>query len=215
MLVRDGVVTEVGPGLARPAGVEEVAAEGRWLVPGLWDQHVHLGQWTREPRAPRPGRGALAGGRAAPRGRRPARGHPDDPLIGFGHRPGAWYRDVTTRELDEVAGDRVVVLIAGDAHHAWVSSAAMQALGVVWRDGVVAENDWFPAYAVLGDLVGDEGTCPAAYRRSLEAAAAQGVVGRRRLRVHRRRHRVARALGGRAATWSGCGWPPTPRASTT
>ena len=23
-----------------------VEADGRWLIPGLWDQHVHLGQWT-------------------------------------------------------------------------------------------------------------------------------------------------------------------------
>ncbi len=177
VLVRDGVVTEVGPGLALPAGVEEVSAEGRWLVPGLWDQHLHLAQWTlnrerldlAEARSPEDALRLVADVLLEDT--------TGEPLIGFGHRPGGWYRDVTTRELDEVAGDRVVVLIAGDAHHAWVSSSAMQALGVVWRDGVVAENDWFPAYAVLGDLVGDEGTSPAAYRRSLEAAAAQGVVG--------------------------------------
>ena len=46
VLVRDGRVVEVGTGLTRPAGVEEYAADGRWLIPGLWDQHVHLGQWT-------------------------------------------------------------------------------------------------------------------------------------------------------------------------
>src|ERR1700749_1188862 len=46
VLVTDGVVTEVGPGLERPAYADEVRADGRWLMPGLWDQHVHLGQWT-------------------------------------------------------------------------------------------------------------------------------------------------------------------------
>ena len=34
------------PGLERPAGVEEIDAEGRWVAPGLWDQHVHLTQWV-------------------------------------------------------------------------------------------------------------------------------------------------------------------------
>ncbi len=46
VLVRDGRVVEIGPGLVRPDGAEEHAADGRWLIPGLWDQHVHLGQWT-------------------------------------------------------------------------------------------------------------------------------------------------------------------------
>ena len=39
-----GRSSEVGPAL--PARGPEVDADGRWLVPGLWDQHVHLGQWT-------------------------------------------------------------------------------------------------------------------------------------------------------------------------
>src|SRR4051812_1427279 len=42
--VAGGHVAEVGPSL--PTGGAEVRAEGRWLVPGLWDQHVHLGQRT-------------------------------------------------------------------------------------------------------------------------------------------------------------------------
>src|SRR6478735_5643026 len=42
--VTDGQVSEVGPAL--PARGPEVDADGRWLVPGLWDQHVHLGQWA-------------------------------------------------------------------------------------------------------------------------------------------------------------------------
>ena len=46
VLVEDCRVVEVGPTLHRPEGVEEVRADGRWLIPGLWDQHVHLAQWT-------------------------------------------------------------------------------------------------------------------------------------------------------------------------
>src|SRR4051794_1973237 len=45
VLVRAGVVAAAGPGLP-DAGVREVDADGRWLLPGLWDAHVHLGQWA-------------------------------------------------------------------------------------------------------------------------------------------------------------------------
>ncbi len=181
VLVEDGRVSGVGPALERPPGVEEVAGDGRWLMPGLWDQHTHLGQWTvnrerldlSEARSPEDCLRLLADVLEDEAGA----GGSAEPLVGFGHRPGGWYRRATTVELDEVVGDRVVVLIAGDAHHAWVSTAGMRALDIEWRDGVVAENEWFPAYARLGDLVGAEGTSPAAYRRSLEAAAALGVVG--------------------------------------
>src|SRR4051812_49860802 len=46
MLVEAGVVREVGHHLERPAGVAEVDAGGRWVLPGLWDQHAHLKMWT-------------------------------------------------------------------------------------------------------------------------------------------------------------------------
>src|SRR3954467_3344373 len=45
VLVRCGVGWAAGPGLP-DAGVPTVAADGRWLLPGLWDAHVHLGQWA-------------------------------------------------------------------------------------------------------------------------------------------------------------------------
>ncbi|WP_246142479.1 amidohydrolase [Nocardioides rubriscoriae] len=176
VLVTDGVVTAVGPGLTRPDGVEEVAAGGRWLVPGLWDQHVHLGQWTLSQQrvdtsaltSPEQAR-ALVAGLVAER--------PGRPVIGFGHRPGVWTREVTVTELDEVSGVTPVVLIAGDAHHAWLNSAALAALGLGVRDEVVRENEWFAAYELLTRLTGEAGDGPAAYRSTLAAAAAQGVVG--------------------------------------
>ncbi|MCW2815678.1 MAG: Amidohydrolase 3 [Nocardioides sp.] len=176
VLVSDGVVTAVGEALARPDGVEEVRAGGRWLVPGLWDQHVHLGQWTLSRQrvdtgplgSPEEACVLVAGLVSADPGR---------PVIGFGHRPGVWTRDATVAELDAVSGVTPVVLIAGDAHHAWLNSAALAALGLGARDEVVRENEWFAAYELLTRLTGDAGDGPAAYRSSLDAAAAQGVVG--------------------------------------
>lgn len=176
VLVREGRVVAVGPDLDRPSGVEEIDAAGRWLVPGLWDQHVHLGQWT------------LAAQRVdATAARSPedvvtlvserVSAAPGAPVIGWGHRPGAWDREVTVTELDAVSGVTPVVMIAGDGHHGWLNSAALAALGLFSRDDVVRENEWFAAYERLNGLVGDAGTSPAAYRRTLDAAAAKGVVG--------------------------------------
>lgn len=176
VLVVDGAVTAVGPGLERPAGVEEVAAGGRWLIPGIWDQHVHLGQWTLSQQ--RVDTSALASPEeSVALVARLVSEEPGRPVIGFGHRPAVWSREVTVSELDAVSGVTPVVLIAGDAHHAWLNSAALAALGLGARDEVVRENEWFAAYDLLTRLTGDAGESPTAYRASLEAAAALGVVG--------------------------------------
>jgi predicted amidohydrolase YtcJ len=166
----------VGPGLDRPAGLDEHDAEGRWLLPGLWDQHVHLGQWTvtsqRLDLAPtRSVEDALALVRER------LAEVPGEPVTGWGHRLSRWDRDPTVTELDAVAPDTPVVLISGDGHHAWLNSTALAALALPSRDTVVAESEWFAAYGRLVTLVGNDGTSPAAYQRTLEAAAALGVTG--------------------------------------
>lgn len=174
--VERGVVTAVGPGLARPAGADEVDAAGRWLAPGLWDQHVHLAQWTlasqrldlAAARSPEDALAMVTERVAA---------DPGLPVIGWGHRSGGWEREVTVSELDAVSGDTAVVLISGDGHHAWLNTTALMHLAMPVRDSVVRETEWFAAYPRLAGLVGNDGTSPEAYRRTLGAAAAQGVVG--------------------------------------
>ncbi|CAI9411734.1 amidohydrolase [Nocardioides sp. T2.26MG-1] len=174
--VEHGVVTEVRPGADRPDGAEVIDAGGRWLVPGLWDQHVHLGQWTLASQ-----RLDLAGARSPEDATRAVAeriaAYPDQPVIGWGHRSAGWDRDVTVSELDAVSGDTPVVLISGDAHHAWLNTTALMHLAMPVRDSVVRETEWFAAYPRLVTLVGTDGTSPEAYRRTLDAAAAQGVVG--------------------------------------
>jgi predicted amidohydrolase YtcJ len=179
VLVADGRVAEVGPGLKRPDGVDEVAAGGRWIVPGLWDHHVHLGQWAlarqrldlTSARSPEEVVARVAEQVAVA---------PGKPVIGWGHRPGGWAHSGRVADLDAVSGVTPVVLIAGDAHHAWLNSAALAALGLPRREGpdeTVRENEWFAAYPLLYNLTGTDGTSAAAYRSTLEAAAALGVVG--------------------------------------
>ena len=176
MLVSGGRVAEVGEQLARPDGVEEHDAEGRWLVPGLWDQHVHLGQWTMVSQ-----RLDLTGTHSVEevldRLTKRLAELPDGPVVGWGHRSASWSRQPTVRELDEVTGLRPVVLISGDGHHAWLNTVAMRGLRLAEREGVVAEGEWFQAYPRLVDVAGSDGTAPDAYLHTLREAAAKGVTG--------------------------------------
>ena len=64
VLIRDGKVAGVGPGLER-GDATEIDAQGRWVTPGLIDAHSHLGVYSRarRPRARRRQRGDRAGHR--------------------------------------------------------------------------------------------------------------------------------------------------------
>ncbi len=174
--IEHGVVAAVGYDVERPAGAEVADAAGRWLMPGLWDQHVHLGQWTLASQ-----RLDLAGARSPEDATRAVAeriaAYPDLPVIGWGHRSGGWDREVTVSELDAVSGSTPVVLISGDGHHAWLNTTALMHLAMPVRDSVVRETEWFAAYPRLVTLVGTDGTSPEPYRRTLDTAAAQGVVG--------------------------------------
>ena len=176
VLVDRGRVAQVGPGLSQPSGVEEIDAGGRWLMPGLWDQHVHLGQWAMVSQ-----RLDLTGTRsvedALDRVVRRLAELPDVPVIGWGHRSASWTRQPTVRELDEVTGVRPVVLISGDGHHAWLNTVAMQGLRLPLREGMISEGEWFTAYPRLVDVAGGDGTSPDAYLHTMQQAAAKGVVG--------------------------------------
>lgn len=174
--VENGVVVEVAPALVNPGGVVETDAEGRWLIPGLWDHHVHLAQWTLAS-----ARLDLGGARSPDEAVRLVAERleewPDLPVIGWGHRPGAWHRHPVVSELDALDSDQPVVLISGDAHHGWLNSTALMMLALPLREGVVAEAEWFSAYARLATVLGSDGTGPDAYRRTMDMAAARGVVG--------------------------------------
>ena len=173
--VEGGRVVEVGPAWPRRRR-DVVRRGGGWLMPGLWDQHVHLGQWTlasaRLDLAP-----ARSSAEAVALVRERLEQWPDLPVIGWGHRPTAWPDNPTVSDLDAIETDQPIVLIAGDGHHGWLNTIALHMLALPIRDSVVSEAEWFQAYGRLGAVVGSDGTGPDAYRRTMEAAAAQGVVG--------------------------------------
>jgi predicted amidohydrolase YtcJ len=170
--IRGGVVTEVGS--LTPDDEEVVQAGGRWLIPGLWDAHVHLRTWSR-----RSAQLDLSGTTspeevlALVAGRVRELGDSDALVMGHGYRSGSWPREATVVELDAVCGNHPVALISADVHNGWLNSRALAALGVADRTGPLEEAEWFAVMARLGELGGaDLGVGDAC-----EQAASKGVVG--------------------------------------
>ncbi len=171
--VQDGRVVEVGADLERPAGLPEHDGHGRWLIPGLWDQHVHLAQWAMTATRLDLGSAASVAEAQAAVATRLREGGPEW-VVGWGHRCVPWDPQPSVAALDAVAGPRPVALISGDGHHAWLSTAALDALGLARREGVVVEAEWFAAYARLAALTAPPADALVEAQR---AAAARGVVG--------------------------------------
>ncbi|GEL93859.1 amidohydrolase [Cellulomonas composti] len=177
LLVRDGRIAAIGPDLPAPADVEVLDYDGRFVMSGLWDQHVHLTQWALARQ-----RLDVSGARSAAQAvrlvaQRLAAGAPAGGavLVGQGFRDGLWPDEPTVAALDAVAGDVPVVLVSGDLHCAWASSAGLRHLGARRVDGLLREGDWLPLQGGV-DRLPDE-AADALVTDALRAAAARGVVG--------------------------------------
>jgi len=121
------VVGGVGAHEAALPGPERVDLGGRCVVPGFTDSHVHFPTW------------ALAQGEVRLEGTRSLEeavsrvraalgaAPPDRWLRGRGWRSGDWSPPVepTRTELDAIAPDRPVALMARDSHSVWLNSAAL------------------------------------------------------------------------------------------
>lgn len=177
--ITDGVITEIDPHLQRRGGEDLIEAGGLWALPGLWDQHVHLGQWVAlrgrlDLSTTRSEEEACAVVAAAVSTRSDRAG---TTVQGFGHRPATWSHQPTVAALDAVSGSIPVVLISGDAHHGWLNSAALQALGLPSRTGIIEEAEWFALFPRLAELPGAATDVERGLTRVLADAAARGVTG--------------------------------------
>lgn len=172
--VREGVIADIAPAGALPRGGRVLDAAGGWLIPGLWDHHVHTVQWAlavqRVPLEGSHSAAEAAGVMAAA------------PVLGDGRRVGAGFRDAlwpdqpTLSLLDDATGEVPTYLINADVHSVWLNSAALRREGLAADDsGILREAPAFEVSRRLnliepteGDrLVGD----------ALERAAARGIVG--------------------------------------
>ena len=182
ILVEGGTISEVGPtGSVTHDGHDEIDADGRVVIPGLWDEHVHFGLWAQHRR-----RVDLSGATSAEQAAtmiasavraNAERAEPDPVVIGAGYRDGLWKDDKTTALLDQLIPETPVMLLSVDVHSCWVNSATLKRFAITGhdRDGVLTEQECFDLTGRVGaveDTVLDAWVADAA-----RAAAARGVVG--------------------------------------
>jgi predicted amidohydrolase YtcJ len=133
VLVEDDRIVEVAPaGLLNTAGAEVRALDGRLLLPGFQDAHIHLGLGGSDLltcnlaglETPDQIYAAIADY---------AKKNPALPWI----TGGGWFREAfpypegpTRQKLDELVGNRRACFAPYDRHGAWVSTAALEAAGV-------------------------------------------------------------------------------------
>lgn len=176
VLLREGRVADVGQDLQPGPTVPVLVADGRWAVPGLWDQHVHLTQWGQTLT-----RLDVSGTDSAEQVARLVAEHLVPGATGFvtgwGYRSARWGRAPTVRLLDSVTGAVPVVLISGDGHNGWLNSAALHRLGLPPREGALAEGEWFDAYTRLAAWPGTEAHAEAGVAHAVAQAHRRGVVG--------------------------------------
>ncbi|MGW7354487.1 amidohydrolase family protein [Streptomyces sp. NPDC054784] len=153
-----------------------VDLDGRTLLPGLWDAHVHAVQWAAARR-----RLDLAGLPSARAAADAVRGHaaglePGTLLVGYGFRDGLW-PDAPHRDLlDAAAGTRPVLLVSADLHAVWLNSAALALLGRTdHATGLLRETEALAATERLATA--DTATSDGWVAQACAAAARRGVTG--------------------------------------
>ena len=113
VVIADGVVAEVvphGASTVRGSDAERVDVDGRWIVPGLHDRHVHLSQWAMVSRRLDHAGAASAAQTAALVRAAVDSGEPE--VIGFGYRDGLW-PDAASLALDPPEALQELVLGCG------------------------------------------------------------------------------------------------------
>ena len=169
-------------GVSSPA-TRMVDFGGRCVIPGLWDEHVHMTQWAlASNRLDLSGAGsareaaAVVGSCLAGRGGGNAAAEAATTLVGAGFRDAVWPDVPSLDLLDSVTHGRPTALISHDLHCVWLNSAAARRYGVpVTTDGLLREEPAFAVTRELGRL--PDGVVDPWVQQAGQAAAARGVVG--------------------------------------
>ncbi|MEU6139702.1 amidohydrolase [Streptomyces sp. NPDC047081] len=171
--VADGKVVAV---TEEELGGPALDLDGRTVLPGLWDAHVHAAQWAGNRH--RVDLAGLDSARAVAEAvRKHAAGLPaGEVLLGQGFRDGLWPDIPDKALLDAVCPDRPVALISADLHAAWLNSAGLALIGRRGHEtGLLREHECFEAMQALPEV-----SVEVLDRWVAEAcrdAAARGVTG--------------------------------------
>jgi predicted amidohydrolase YtcJ len=178
--VQHGRIAAIAPRLAAE-GAEVVDLDGRPLLRGLWDEHVHVtqaalaAQWI-----PLAGTATAAEALARMAAAMPALlaewPDPEVPFVGIGFQDGLWPDPPTQEAIDAVGGSRALVLISHDTHAVWVNSEAARRYSVrPGPDGILREEPAFVVGRAVNRLA--EARSAAAVAVLAARAVRRGVVG--------------------------------------
>jgi predicted amidohydrolase YtcJ len=206
MILENGVVRTMDPSLPKAralaiagahvaggVGTHETALpspdvvdlDGRCVLPGFTDSHVHFPTWSLSQRDVK-----LEGATGVADTLERVRAYPRHGawIRGYGWRAAEWDDEPTAAALDAVTGDVPALLFSKDYHSAWLNSAALARAngdlevdgGVVERDasgaptGILPEESAWQFRARVAMPAEDEFV--EATRDGLRVAAARGVV---------------------------------------
>ncbi|GEK81115.1 amidohydrolase [Agrococcus baldri] len=174
--VVDGEIERVSPAGSTPSAGERHDLEGATVVPGLWDEHTHMGQWARHRTRPSV-LDASSADEAAALARAAVAAHTgSDPLVLVGMRDGLWPAPPTRAQLDAATGATPTLVVSSDVHCSWPNTAMLTRLGLE-LDGPLLREE--AAFATLQEVEGmlDADALDRHVASALAAAAARGVVG--------------------------------------
>ncbi|ANP72936.1 amidohydrolase [Cryobacterium arcticum] len=180
--IDNGLITSIGYLAPDAAATRSVDLAERWIIPGLWDNHVHFSQWAQTSRrldvseaTSAADAARLVADRLAALAALPTAGD-QDRLVGFGFRDGLWPDAPTSSLLDAASGPVPVVLVSGDLHSCWLNSAALAVYGFIGHQtGLLREDDAFAVERAIDNV--PDADLDAWADEAARAAAARGVVG--------------------------------------
>lgn len=188
--VSDGRILSVlpaGSGHAQSdSHAERIDLDGRWLMPGLVDRHVHFTLWSKHRN--RLSVAGLASADEVVRAVSDALAEMDHdggtmsrPLVATGFQDALWPDAPTAQALDDAAAragprGRTIVLISHDLHCVWINSAAAARYGA--RPGLLRERAAFDLEIALeAEEASDARAVEALVADAVAAAASRGVTG--------------------------------------
>jgi hypothetical protein len=173
--VTNGVITAIIPATGGfHAG--DVDAEGDDVLPGLWDEHVHIRSWAQMR-----SRADLLPANDSDAVVEILRKHPIDgvePIVGHGLRWALWTNPPRMSALDAVSATRPVVAFSMDVHSVWVNSVAAREFDVVdiaGESGILREHDAFRILSRMSAI--DDEIMDSYIVDALKIAKSMGVVG--------------------------------------
>lgn len=176
ILIANGVIDRIGTNLASKC--ESLDLEGRSVVPGLWDEHVHFGQQAFMRRQVDVSTAASALDAANAMGAA-LKAHPPKrhaTLSGFGFRDGLWPDVPTATLLDGPTGVIPTVLVSADLHCCWLNSAALTRYGFgLSSTGLIREDEAFAVATALQEV--SKQVLDGWIGEAAAEAAARGIVG--------------------------------------